>query len=132
MKILLLAAVATLAVSSAHAGVLCVFVTEKAVVSYSLGFISGDDLKGLYATFAEGRNEGAGDKVVKPVEGQRPGWVYQIDNGVNWTLTSVDDIRRRITFAPPVLPGGAMDFAATMTDTNGEHRGVCEIGGPAA
>ena len=45
MKILLLAAVATLAVSSAHAGVLCVFVTEKAVVSYSLGFISGDDLR---------------------------------------------------------------------------------------
>jgi hypothetical protein len=117
----------------AHAGVLCVFATEKAVVSYSLGFISGDDSSGMYATFAEGRNEGQGNKVVKPPEGQRPGWFCRIDASSRWTVTSVDDLRRRITFAPPLIPGAtAMDFAATMSDANGAHTGVCEIGGPAA
>jgi hypothetical protein len=35
------------------AGVLCIFPTEKAVIGYSLGWISGENSSGLYATFAE-------------------------------------------------------------------------------
>jgi hypothetical protein len=116
----------------AHAGVLCMFATEKAVISYSLGWISGDNSSGVYATFAEGRNK----TVTKPPEGQRPSWVYKIDPDHTWTFVSVDDLRRKIVFKGSkegmVSGATAMDLVAVMNDADGAHPGVCEIGGPAA
>ena len=108
------------------------FATEKAVISYSFGWISGDNSSGVYATFAEGRNK----MITKPPEGHRPGWVYKIDPDNTWTFVSVDDVRRKIVFKGSkegmVHGATAMDLVAIMNDADGAHPGVCEIGGPAA
>ena len=118
----------------ADAGILCLFQTKEAVVSWSLGFISGDNVSGLYATFAQGKKAADGVKTIdRPAEGKRPGWIYNVAAGNQWTLTSIDDIRRKIMFGPPLLPGAtAMDFGATLTDADGAYPGLCEVGGPAA
>ena len=112
------------------------FKTDKGDISYSLGFISGDNSSGLYATFAEGHGTRGDRKITKPPEGQRPGWIYKIDGDDNWTFTSVYDMRHQIMFRASkegMLPGAtAFDLVALMTDADGVHMGVCEIGGPAA